>query len=275
MPHDTFIGSTMWQRIERELDAIENTHQVRILLAIESGSRAWRFPSLDSDYDVRFIYAHSRDAYLSIEGPRDVIECPLEGALDINGWDIRKALQLLVRSNAVLVEWLSSPVRYRDDGTASAQILGLTRETCHLPALTYHYDRLARRNFDDILSTTGPVRLKTYCYALRPALAILWMRGHGEPPPMDLPALLKGVVVADVVQRAIAALVERKALATEQGMTPRVPELDTFLAEALSEPTGRFTLPDRAAVVSRANALFSAIILGATSDRGAPVPPGR
>lgn len=274
MATDPFIGEVMWDRIDRDLDAIARECNVRILLAVESGSRAWRFPSLDSDYDFRFIYAHPSEAYLGIESPRNVIECPLEGVLDINGWDIRKALQLLVRSNATLLEWLTSPVRYRDDGVAPARLLALARETCQLPALHYHYDRMARRNFGDILSADGSGRLKTYCYALRPTLALLWMRRHGEPPPMDLPGLMAGIPVADDVRRAITELVDRKAAAAEQDVAARVPVLDAFIAEALSAKASRFTLPDRTAVLSQANALFASIVLGkAECPSAANMPP--
>jgi uncharacterized protein len=260
MPYDPFISEVMWNRIDRELGAIEQEDNVRILLAVESGSRAWRFPSPDSDYDVRFIYVRPIDSYLSIEPPRDVIERPSDGVLDINGWDLRKALQLLVRSNAVLVEWLTSPVRYRDAGAPAKRMHDLTRETCYLPAVAYHYDRLARRSLDDILSFNGPVRLKTYCYALRPVLALMWTRRHGEPPPMDMSSLLEGIVIGDAVRQAIVALVERKAAATEQDMTLRIPELDGLIAESLAQPVDRFILPDRTSVLAQANALFAAIL---------------
>src|ERR1700691_1540404 len=135
MPGDLFIEAAMRLRIEGELDALERSHDVRIVLAIESGSRAWRFPSRDSDYDVRFIYVHRPANYLSIEPPRDVIERPIDGDLDISGWDLRKALRLLVHSNAVLFEWLASPERYRDSEIASARIRSLAQEICFLPAL--------------------------------------------------------------------------------------------------------------------------------------------
>lgn len=108
-----FIDPVLQARIQAELDAIEQKEAVRILLAVESGSRAWGFPSPDSDYDVRFLYLRPIDSYLAVTPRRDVIERPIDALLDINGWDLRKALQLMLRSNAVLIEWLTSPVRYR------------------------------------------------------------------------------------------------------------------------------------------------------------------
>lgn len=260
MARDPFVADAMWERIGRELDAIEHEHRVRILLAVESGSRAWRFPSLDSDFDVRFIYVHAPPAYLSIEPPRDVIERPTDRVLDINGWDIRKALRLLVRSNAVVMEWLTSPVRYRAWGTVPAQLLTLARETCHLSALEYHYDRLARHSFGKIASSGDTIRLKTYCYALRPVLALLWLRRHGEPPPMDLPGLLNGIEVTAEAREAIAALVERKAAADEAGTSARQPSLDVLIAETLSKSVDRSASTDRAAARSQADALFASVI---------------
>ena len=95
-----------------QLKEIEAEEDVRILFAIESGSRAWGFPSPDSDFDVRFVYAHSEDWYLSVYPGRDVIEKPLVDDWDVNGWDIRKAIGLLMKPNPVLLEWMSSPVNY-------------------------------------------------------------------------------------------------------------------------------------------------------------------
>lgn len=110
---NSFVEPAVRDRIQRELDAIERQESVRILLAVESGSRAWGFPSTDSDYDVRFLYVRPIEAYLAVTAPRDVIERPVDATLDVNGWDLRKALRLMLRSNAVLIEWLASPVRYR------------------------------------------------------------------------------------------------------------------------------------------------------------------
>jgi predicted nucleotidyltransferase len=257
---DPFIGATQWSRIDRELDAIAGSHGVRLLLAVESGSRAWRFPSSDSDYDVRFIYQHPADRYLSIEPPPDTIDAAAPGPLDISGWDIRKALRMAVRSNAVLLEWLASPVRYRDAGAASARLQALARESCHLPAIEYHYDRLARHSFAAIAATEAPVHLKGYCYALRAALALQWLRRRGAPPPMDVPSLLDGLVVAHERRQAIASLIERKASATESDVTARLPLLDLLIEETLARPVDRPALPDRTAALATADTLFAALV---------------
>ena len=117
-------------RIGAELEDIEQREGVRIFYACESGSRAWGFPSTDSDYDVRFLYARPSDWYLSInvETKRDVIERPIVDVWDVNGWDIRKALQLLKKSNPPLLEWLHSPVVYRETGDFAARLRTLAAE---------------------------------------------------------------------------------------------------------------------------------------------------
>ena len=99
--------------IIQKLKEIEKTENIRILHAVESGSRAWGFPSSDSDYDVRFIYVRPPEFYLKLEKTRDVIELPINDMLDINGWDLKKTLQLLHSSNPTLFEWMSSPIVYR------------------------------------------------------------------------------------------------------------------------------------------------------------------
>ena len=98
--------------ILRELKKIEEQENVKIIMAIESGSRAWGFASPDSDYDVRFIYVRKEEDYLKLEKTRDVIEWKLDDVLDINGWDIKKALQLLHNSNPTVFEWCASPIIY-------------------------------------------------------------------------------------------------------------------------------------------------------------------
>jgi predicted nucleotidyltransferase len=259
MPDRRDIPEAMALRIARALDAIEHEHGVRILLAVESGSRAWGFPSPDSDYDVRFLYVRPLKDYLSVEPLRDVIEQPIDDALDLNGWDLRKALQLLVRSNAVLIEWLSSPIRYRDSAEASL-VLALARRTGDLAALAYHYDRSARRSWEEIAAVDGPVRLKTYCYALRPALALQWIRTRAEAPPMDLPSLMAGLPIPEDVRAAVASLLAQKAAAAEAATIPHAPALDAWISEALADRSPRPLTVDRAPVLSEADALFRSVL---------------
>ena len=223
----------MRRRIETALARIESERRVRVLLAIESGSRAWGFPSADSDYDVRFVYVGALVDYLSIANRRDVIEQPIVGNLDVNGWGLRKALQLAIRSNAVLLEWLTSPIRYRDELSLTGQLHEIAGGAAYLPALEYHYDRMARRPLVEIADTDTP-RLKSYFYALRPAVALRWLRRHSSPPPMDLPSLMAGVDVPKQVAGAVEELLAQKADAREEDTTARVPIVDEYLHDTLS-----------------------------------------
>src|ERR1051325_12100355 len=102
--------------IQRKIAQIGQEEQVQVLYACESGSRAWGFASTDSDYDVRFVYCHPSNWYLSILDRPDVIERPIENDVDLSGWDVRKALQLFRKSNPPLLEWLDSPILYHTQG---------------------------------------------------------------------------------------------------------------------------------------------------------------
>src|SRR5215475_12738357 len=199
------IDPQTFSAIEDRLSALESAEGVRILLAVESGSRAWGFPSRDSDYDVRFLYVQPIEAYLAVMPLRDVIERPVDATLDVNGWDLRKALQLMLRSNAVLIEWLTSPVRYRSwDG--AEELLALARSAVSLTALTYHYQHQARRSFESA-GDGNSARLKNYCYALRSVLAIAWIRQRGEAPPMEIGALIAGLALPEGLAQLIRHLI--------------------------------------------------------------------
>lgn len=230
---DPLIDPAVRLRIDEELDRIEREHEVRIVLAVESGSRAWRFASPDSDYDVRFIYVRRLEDYLSIQTLRDVIETPLDATLDVNGWDLRKALQLLMKSNAVLLEWLTSPVQYRADQPVRDHLAALARTAANLPALAFHYDRLARGAWAP--DESEDIRLKSYFYALRPALALRWMRDRGEAPPMDLPSLMAGADLAPELTEAVGHLLVLKVRSDETVRVMRVPVIEAFLATTLRD----------------------------------------
>lgn len=222
------------REIETRLAALEAEHDVRILLAVESGSRAWGFPSPDSDYDVRFVYARPRDRYLSLRPGRDVIETPIEDEIDLNGWDVRKALALLLRSNAVILEWIASPIRYRPDHPVVAGLAALADDLLDSRALAHHYASLGRNAAERWLDGDGPVPVKKYFYALRPALAMRCLRRDpGARPPMDLPSLVRKAALPAALADLVATLVEMKSRTNERSNGLRAPLLDAMIRSEL------------------------------------------
>lgn len=210
--------------MQEHLEALEKERKVRILYACESGSRAWGFASQDSDYDVRFLYVHPAEHYLSfrIEQKRDVIEVPLEGDLDLNGWDLRKALQLLVKSNGALVEWLTSPIVYRDG------LYGLRQRLPELVsprALGFHYFRMARSAVADLADQQAS--LKRCFYALRPLLAARWLELRPGLPPVALADLR--AVLPDELQPTVDVLLKIKLASAEKDRQQLDPGLLEFL----------------------------------------------
>jgi len=217
--------------IQEKLDGIELHNGVKILYACESGSRAWGFASPDSDYDVRFIYMQSRNHYLSIRERSDVIELPVNEVLDIGGWDCRKALQLFLKSNAVLYEWLQSPIVYKEATGFASELRGLMDVYFSRRAGGHHYLSMARNTFENDLQG-GLVRLKKYFYALRPALACLWITERAGVPPMEF-GVLRTLVADRGWNEAVDELLERKKGVDEKFMMTPVPELQEWTRQTL------------------------------------------
>lgn len=241
------------------LAAVERDEECRILLAVESGSRAWGFPSPDSDWDVRFIYVHRPRWYIALRPGRDVIERMLPGALDLAGWNLRKALNLLLNGNATLREWLASPLVYRRDKDAAAALAALVAALPARAQAQHHYAALASRQIERA-EAGGEVRLKGYLYALRPALVLAWMAQHDcGTPPMDMPALLAATQLDSATRAAVDDLVERKMAGVELGQGPRVPVLDAFIAAALALPRDDPAPPGHG-VMAEAEDLFRRLV---------------
>ena len=263
----SFVNSTAQMRIGAVLAEIEQAHGIEILVAAESGSRAWGFPSADSDYDVRILYRRPSEDYLSILPKRDVIELPmvfdqtLGADLDVNGWDIQKALYLALQSNTALLEWLNSPIHYIRHDQAADRLLRFVESTANLDWLAYRYDRPARHALDEILGSPETVRLKRYFYALRPALAYRWILERRQPPPMDLASLTAGLSMPSGVMAEIETMVALKAMNAESFTVPRNGILDDYLTAMLSTKaikTSDVEIP--AGAVESANALFRELL---------------
>jgi uncharacterized protein len=251
------IPSAIRQEIETRLAQIEAAHDVRLLMAVESGSRAWGFPSPDSDYDVRFLYVRPRDWYLSLTPGRDVIETPIEDEIDLNGWDVRKALTLLLKSNAVVGEWVDSPIRYRPDHPFVARLSALADDLLNPRALAYHYARSGQQAAERWLDGEGDVPVKKYFYALRPALAIRAVRlNPASRPPMNLQALVAASDLSAALVEQIDGLVEAKGRTRERSNGTRLPEVDALIRGEFDRAGELPVRKLRDRFVDRANQLF-------------------
>lgn len=224
----------MRELIEQRLSEVEQRYGVRVLYACESGSRAWGFASPNSDWDVRFIYCHTPEWYLSINERRDVIELPIEGDLDINGWDLRKSLRLLHKGNPVLLEWLNSPIIYRQDQPCMQTYRALSEQFFRPATSFHHYLHMAYGNWREYLQG-DLVRLKKYLYVLRPLLACTWIeQQRGAVVPMRFQELVDTLVTDAELSAAIADLLQRKQAADELGMMPQQPVLYEFCRNELA-----------------------------------------
>ena len=224
----------MEHNIQSTLNEIEREQGFRIVYACESGSRAWGFSSTDSDYDVRFFYVHPPEWYLSfnIEEKPDVFERPITDELDISGWDLRKALKLLRKSNPPLLEWLNSPIVYREMADVVGRLKELVPEFYSPIACAYHYLHMAQGNYREY-SRGDVVWRKKYLYILRPLLAIAWIEQETAPVPMEFQILVDRLISDSDLKRAIDDLLEAKKNGKELDRGPAIPELNAFIDSEL------------------------------------------
>ena len=229
------IGFDMRERILEELKKIEEKENVRIIMAIESGSRAWGFASPDSDYDVRFIYVREKEEYLKLEGIRDVIEWQLDETFDINGWDIKKALQLLHKSNPTVFEWCASPIVYmgREEFSWLKELLP---QYFSVKKSLFHYWHMAETNYREYLKG-DEVRVKKYFYVLRPLMAAKWILDKKCAPPMLFDDLVEAEL-EDELRSELTRLLELKKTLPEMGMAPRIQIMNDYIERVMPEIKG-------------------------------------
>ena len=220
------------KEIQEKLDEIEKKENVKILHAVESGSRSWGFASPDSDYDVRFVYVRPKESYLSIEEPKDVIEFQLDEVLDINGWDLKKALKLFAKGNATLFEWSGSPVVYRTTPEWE-RIREVSKQYFSEKTAVCHYYGTANSTYMEHLQGEM-VRYKKYFYALRPLLAAEYIERHHEAPPVLFADLLN-MELPETFRSALDELLEIKKRTTEKEMNPQMPAIREFIETELKK----------------------------------------
>ncbi|MGC2778740.1 MAG: nucleotidyltransferase domain-containing protein [Bradyrhizobium sp.] len=204
------------------LDRVVAEHGVFLPLAIESGSRAWGFASPDSDYDCRFIYVRRAADHIKPWPVRDVIEFPLDDDFDANGWDLAKALRLLLKGNAVIIEWLRSPVIYRGAAWFRDDFLAFATAVASRDAIARHYLHLGERQRRVYFGDGTSVAQKKIFYALRPAATLRWLRLHPTEAvaPMHFPTLMVECDPPAALKAEVADLMTRKASTHELGTAP-------------------------------------------------------
>ena len=217
--------------IIEKLAQIEREEDIKILHAVESGSRAWGFPSPDSDYDVRFIYVRKPEYYLKLEKTRDVIELPINDMLDINGWDLNKTLRLLHSSNPTLFEWMSSPIVYRQTDFIG-RLSPIMDNYFSCKSGLHHYLSMAEGNYREYLKG-DMVRAKKYFYVLRPVLACKWILHRHTKPPMLFRELMNSEL-EESLKPVVERLLDIKMNAPEIKEIPKVVEINRYLDETIN-----------------------------------------
>lgn len=251
----------MHEKINHYLEAIEKEKHIRILLACETGSRAWGFPSPDSDYDVRITYVHDKDWYLSLSEKKDSIQQMLDNDLiDITGWDLRKSLRLLVKSNPALLERLQSSILYRDNAEFRQAISELAKDAYSRIATIYHYLSMAKKFLADIVND-DEYKLKKFFYALRSATACLWILEKEEMPPIDFLKMIDGLDISIDLTDRINQLIALKSTKNENYFHTGEPELFEFIQQCISlaEKKGHL-LPAGSPNIDEMNVLFRKIL---------------
>lgn len=250
------IANKIKKQVLALLDTIEREEEVRIFYACESGSRAWGFASVDSDYDVRFLYAHPKNWYLSIEEGRDVIEKPLNDQMDASGWDIKKGLLLFCKSNPPILEWLCSPLIYLERYSIADHLRKLLPEFYSPTTCLYHYLHMAQGNYREYLQG-DVVWVKKYFYVLRPLLACRWIEANLGPVPMSFKELMKKVIPSEELAVAMNELLERKKGGDELARGPKSPVLDHFVVTELKRLEAvKLSLKKQRADTEKLNQLF-------------------
>lgn len=217
----------MTEEIKKELVRLESQYNIKILYAVESGSRAWGFASTDSDWDVRYIYIHHLDWYLQIDDKKDSREEILPNNIDLAGWELKEALRLFRKSNPPLLEWLKSPIVYLQQFSTADRLRNLTKEYFNPKSCLHHYLHMAEGNYKNYLQKNS-VRLKKYFYVLRPILACEWIKETDTMAPTEFYKLLDQVADSRV-KAEIHSLLARKLTGEELKEEPPIHILNDFL----------------------------------------------
>lgn len=233
----------MKNTILQQLREIEEEKNIRILLACETGSRGWGFHSPDSDYDVRFIYVHEPDWYISVLEKEDCITLPVSDELDVTGWELRKSLRLLIKHNAALMERLQSPIIYKEVIGFKEEYLEIARQYFSPISVMHHYLSMAKGYLEKC--TSEEMKLKSLFYCIRSAMSAHWILKYQTLPHMQLEKLMPVMAENEPLVKRIRELVKLKSRQNESYMHHGEPLILDYLQKTVETcDEGIKTLPN-------------------------------
>lgn len=247
----------MQEKIQQYLQQIEADKNITILLACEAGSRAWGFPSPDSDYDVRILYVHKKDWYLALSDKKGSIDLMYENNdIDITGWDLKKSMKLLAKSNAALLERIQSPIVYQSYPEFVEQLTNLAKKQYSRIGTIHHYLSMAKGFVFDINSESD-YKLKKFFYALRSAMACKWIMEKDEIPPIEFKKMYMNLNLDQTLINRITELIELKSTISEGYLHSGELELRQFMNDVIKEAdVKRKNLPAAKGSIDDLNTLF-------------------
>lgn len=199
--------------IQNKLKEIEDKYNVKILFAVESGSRAQGFPSTDSDYDVRFIYTRNINDYLKIDSVDDFIDLEIVDELDFKGWDIQKVLRLMLKSNSSINEYLQSPIHYISNEIFEKELFDLAASQFNSQKVAMHYLGITTKRLIE-MELQNEIKLKSLFYALRSILSAKWIVENKTIPPMEFEKL-KYLIEDKTIENQVDKYLEIKSKVDE------------------------------------------------------------
>lgn len=221
------------EQIMQKLLEIESKENIRIIYACESGSRAWGFASPDSDYDVRFVYVRPVEFYLRLENTKDTLECELNDVFDISGWDIRKFMKLLNKSNSSVFEWKASPIVYKTSSEWDI-LQGLFNRHFSGKKVLHHYNSMIKNLLTRYFDGKTEVKYKPYLYNLRQCLCCQWIMDKKSPPPIVFETL-KDAYLPENLHKEVDKLLEYKKSMCEKETGPRIKAIDEYVDSVVSK----------------------------------------
>lgn len=223
--------------ITKKLADIENEENIKILLAVESGSRAWGFESPDSDFDIRGVYMRKPEWYLRVDQQKDTLE-RMDGLFDLSLWDLPKSLALLKNSNAALIEWFSSPIVYMVNEEFKSRFLDLVDLVSQPKPMIFHYLSIAEGNYRDYIKGKRDIKLKKYFYVLRAIFAARVVIETQSRPPIEFDELRAQVTLPKDIEALILEFLVQKAITNEKLLHKPSPFLNNYIEGELQEIQG-------------------------------------